>query len=366
MYVPFVDLSKLHAPLQSTILQAVDQLVDSGIIMGGNSLTLFEQSFARYIGTDYCVGCGNGTDALEIILRAYGIQNNDEVIVPANGWMSAAEAVRLVGATPVFVDSHPDTYLMDTEQLESLITPHTRAIIPVHLYGLAADLTTIIELAHSRNIKVIEDCAQAHGAAVGPHKAGSLGDASAFSFYPTKNLGALGDAGAMLTRDATLAATLRSIANHGQIARDRPVRLGRNSRMDALQAAVLSIKLPYLDHWNQQRRKLAHRYQQQLKAISVALPIISDSDRHVYHLYVVRVPHRDKVQQHLADRGITTQIHYPHPVPTLAPFRTLPSAQRSYPVSARQASELLSLPLSPTMSLEAVDYVCDTLKGVIR
>ena len=366
MYIPFVDLSTLHAPIKSTILQTVDQMMDSGVVMGGEVLTHFEEAFARYIGTNYCIACGNGTDALEIILRALNISAPDEVIVPANGWMSAAEAVRLVGATPVFVDSHPDTYHIDASQIETHITDRTRAIIPVHLYGMAVDLTEVNALARTYDLKVIEDCAQAHGAAWGHRKVGSLGDVAAFSFYPTKNLGALGDGGAILTQDATLANTLRSIANHGQTKRDHPRWLGRNSRMDALQAAILSLKLPYLDQWNQQRRRLAERYQQQLADIPLQLPDLSTAGRHVHHLYVIRSAHRKQLQQHLTKHRIVTQIHYPHPVPKLAPFRMLPSAQEPFPVATQQAVQLLSLPLHPAMSTEAVDYVCHTLKTAWR
>lgn len=366
MNIPFVDLAALHAPFQPAILRATEDLLSSGLLMGGEAVTNFETAFARYLGVSHCICCANGTDALEIILRALDIGEEDEVIVSANGWMSAAEAVRLVGATPVFVDSHPLTYTIDPDLVEARITKRTRAIIPIHLYGFAADLSPIVELAHARGIKIIEDCAQAHGAAIGNRKVGSLGDAAAFSFYPTKNLGALGDGGAMLTNDKALADAMRSIANHGQLIRDQPLRLGRNSRMDALQAALLSIKLPHLDQWNRQRKMLAERYRQQLTDTSAILPIIPDDEqRHVHHLYVVRVPGRDIVRQQLAAEGITTQIHYPYPVPTLAPFRSLPSAQDTYPVATRQASELLSLPMHPTMSPESVDYVCHTLKNVL-
>lgn len=365
MRVPFVDLSSLHAPLQPAILQATDHLLKGGVIMGGEAVQTFEAAFAKYIGTKYCISCGNGTDALEIILRALNIKEGDEVIVPANGWMSAAEAARLVGATPVFVDSHPQTYAINPGEISARITERTRAIIPIHLYGLAADLVPIMKLAHLHNIKVVEDCAQAHGAAIGNRKVGSIGDAAAFSFYPTKNLGALGDGGAMLTNDALLADKMRSIANHGQVARDQPVRLGRNSRMDALQASILGIKLPYLDKWNEQRRQRAHQYRQRLVNASVSLPIITNEHQHVHHLFVVRVRERNNIRRYMEEHGISTQVHYPTPVPALAPFRTPLSVQEVFPVSHRQAPALLSLPLHPTISPEAVDYVCDVLKEAI-
>ena len=365
MNVPFVDLKALHAPLQPNILRIIEGLLEGGVLMGGEQVKNFEEDFARYMGTRCCIACANGTDALEIILRALEIKGGDEVIVPANGWMSAAEAVLLVGATPVFVDNDPHTYTINPALIEARITKHTRAIIPIHLYGLAADLAPIIELARPRGIKIIEDAAQAHGAAMGNQKTGSMGDAAAFSFYPTKNLGALGDGGAMLTNDEALADKMRSIANHGQLVRDQPLRLGRNSRMDALQAAVLSMKLPYLDAWNRQRRQLAKHYQQQLADSPAVLPTVPDDQRHVHHLYVVRVAQRDSVQQHLAKKGIVTQVHYPYPVPALNPFRHLPSAQERFPVATRQASELLSLPLHPAMSLDTVDYVCGALKEAL-
>ena len=331
--------------------------------MGGPLLEAFETAFAQYVGTDYCIACANGTDALEIILRALAIGAGDEVVVPANGWMSAAEAVRLVGATPVFVDNDSTTYILNSNEVASHLTDRTRAIIPVHLYGLLTDLSPIIKLAREHGLWVIEDCAQAHGAAIGNRRAGSWGDVAAFSFYPTKNLGALGDGGAMLTNDEALARALRRVANHGQVARDRPVQLGRNSRMDALQAAVLTIKLPYLDGWNRRRRQLAQRYQQQLADLSLVLPVLpEDGPQHVHHLYVVRVRDRNRVQQHLARHGIVTQVHYPTPVPSLAPFRASVATSASFPVATRQAPQLLSLPLYPTMSTEAVDYVSEVLR----
>ena len=287
------------------------------------------------------------------------------MIVPANGWMSAAEAVRLVGATPVFVDSDPDTYAMDVSQVEARWTHHTRAVVIVHLYGRATDPAALVALARARGGLVIEDCAQAHGAVVNRQRAGSLGHVAAFSFYPTKNLGALGDGGAMLTQDAALAATLRQVANHGQVARDQAVRLGRNSRMDALQAAVLSLKLPYLDAWNQRRQQLARHYEERLAGLPLTLPARPDNDQHVHHLYVVRVRHRDAVQRFLANEGVATQIHYPTPVPDLIPFRHLIPPPTGFPVARRQAAELLSLPLHPTLSWSAVDYVCDVLRRAV-
>ncbi len=227
MNIPFVDLSALHAPLQPVILRAMKDVLEGGVLMGGAAVKHFETAFSDYVGVSHCVSCANGTDALEIILRALDIGAEDEVIVPANGWMSAAEAVRLVGATPVFVDNHPLTYVIDLDLVEAKITKRTRAIIPIHLYGFATDLLPIVELARAQGINIIEDCAQAHGAAIGSQKVGSLGDAAAFSFYPTKNLGGMGDSGAMLTNDKILADTMRSIANHGQLVRDKPLRLGR-------------------------------------------------------------------------------------------------------------------------------------------
>lgn len=260
MKIPFVDLRRQHSPLISELLESFQTILTSGVVMGGEALVDFERSFASYIGTSQAVSCANATDALEILLRAWNIGVGDEVIIPANGWMSAAETVCLVGATPVFVDNQTDTYVLNEEIVEEKITERTKAIIPIHLYGDPANIPALMTLAERYGLMVLEDCAQAHGASIDGNKVGSWGHAGIFSFYPTKNLGALGDAGMIVTNDDALARRCRAIAQHGQFERHMHQLLGRNSRMDAIQARILTLKLPYLDQWNRRRRQIANYY----------------------------------------------------------------------------------------------------------
>ena len=363
MQVSFADLSAQHLPLHDRLHQALQNLLENGKFIGGEPVAQFEQDFAAYISTAHGVACGNGTDALEIVLRALDIGLGDEVIVPANGWLSAAEAVCLVGATPVFVDNDADTYNIDTSLIENCLTPRTRAIIPVHLYGLPADMPRIMALAQQHDLRVIEDCAQAPGARIGDRKVGGWGDAAIFSFYPIKNIGAIGDAGMMLTNDPTLAQRLRCLANYGRFEKDAPTMLGRNSRMDPLQAAFLSIKLPYLDQWNQQRQDIAQQYREALADTEVILPGLYTDKTSVYHLLVVQVAQRERVQQYLEQQGIATEVHYPYLVCTLPLFRRQHQPARHFPVATRQASRLLSLPLYPGLTSEAVAYVAYQLKA---
>ena len=362
MQVPFADLSAQHIPLQDRLHQALQNLLEGGRFIGGESVAQFEQDFAAYIGTVHGVACGNGTDALEIVLRALDIGSGDEVIVPANGWLSAAEAVCLVGATPVFVDNDTDTYNIDPRLIENCLTPRTRAIIPVHLYGLPADMPRIMALAQQHDLRVIEDCAQAPGAHIGNRKVGGWGDAAIFSFYPIKNLGAIGDAGMMLTNNPTLAQRMRCLANYGRFEKEAPTMLGRNSRMDPLQAAFLSIKLPYLDQWNQQRQDIAQQYCEALADTGLKLPG-PYAEKSVYHLFVVQVSQREQIQQYLRQQGIATEVHYPYPVCTLAPFQSQPLLSHHFPVAIRQAAHLLSLPLYPNLTPEAVMHVAYHLRA---
>ena len=366
MQVPFADLSAQHLLLQDHLHLALQNLLESGRFIGGEPVAQFEQDFAAYIGTAHGVGCGNGTDALEIVLRALNIGPGDEVIVPANGWLSAAEAVCLVGATPVFVDNDADTYNIDPHRIKTRLTSRTRAIIPVHLYGLPADMPRIMALAQQHDLRVIEDCAQAPGARIGDRKVGGWGDAAIFSFYPIKNLGAVGDAGMMLTNDATLAQRLRCLTNYGRFEKDAPTMLGRNSRMDPLQAAFLSIKLPYLDQWNQQRQTLAQQYWEGLVDTALKLPGLYTGKTSVYHLYVIQVAQREQVQQYLQQQGITTEVHYPYPVCTLPPFQSQYQPAHHFPVATQQAPRLLSLPLYPSLTSEAVAYVAYHLKAYLK
>ncbi len=379
MQVPFVDLRKQYIDIQEDIDQALRLVFEKSVFAYDDTIRYFEKNFARYLNASYCIACGNCTDALEIILRSMNIGPGDEVLVPANGWLSAAETVCLVGGKPVFVDNHPQYYNIDARLeakhgnarlearlIESKITKKTKAIIPIHLYGLPAPMDEIMEIAKRYGLKVIEDCAQAHGATYKGKKVGSLADAAAFSFYPTKNLGAYGDAGAIVTNDKDLAERCRMMANHGQITRDQHILLGRNSRMDTVQAAVLQAKLKYLDGWNEQRRKNAALYATLLKDTPVVLPQIPDGVTSVFHLFVLRVKNRDEVMQKLKEAGIGTAIHYPVPLPLMPVFAHLQCKADDYPVACSQADELLSLPIYPELTEAQIEYVTDTLKKIIQ
>ncbi|MEQ9440565.1 MAG: DegT/DnrJ/EryC1/StrS family aminotransferase [Cyclobacteriaceae bacterium] len=362
MKIPFVDLRRQHDPFKGELQAAFAELLGGGVVMGGEVVRLFEEAFASYLGVKYAISCANATDALEIVLRAWDIRQGDEVIVPANGWMSAAEAVCLVGATPVFVDNQADGYCLDEHLLEAKITERTKAIIPIHLYGDPANMPAIVAVARQYGINVLEDCAQAHGASVQGKKVGSWGQAGIFSFYPTKNLGALGDGGMMVTSDEQLALRCRAIAQHGQFQRHTHQVLGRNSRMDALQARFLMIKLPYLDQWNVRRKQIADHYRQAWSAFSIKLP--DQRPGSVWHLFVVQITQRDRIQALLLKKGITTEIHYLIPVcqqPVFQRYR----APEGYPQAESQASRLLSIPVYPELTDLEVDYIITQVSGMI-
>ncbi len=366
MHVPFVDLKKQYLAHRQEIDQALVNVFEKSIFASDETISDFEKHFTEYLDAPYCIACGNCTDALEIILRALEIQRGDEVIVPANGWLSAAEAVVLVGGTPVFADNHPDFYTIDPNQIITKITSKTKAIIPIHLYGLPADTDAIRDIAHQHNIKIIEDCAQSHGATYKGKKTGTLGDAAAFIFYPTKNLGAYGDAGAIVTHNKQLAEKCGMLANHGQRIRNQHQLLGRNSRMDTLQAAVLNVKLRYLDQWNAQRGKHAAQYMELLKDTPIELPHAPAHMLHAFHLFVVRVKNRGQVIDYLEKKGILTAIHYPVALPDMPVFSHLQTKPEDYPVARSQASELLSLPIYPELTAAAIQYVAATLKACCR
>jgi len=364
MQVPFVDLNKQYAGIQEDIDQSVRIIFEKSSFAYDGIISQFENKFAQFLNAAYCIACGNCTDALEIILRGFDINEGDEVLVPANGWLSAAEAVCLVGGTPVFIDSHPEYYAINAQNIEHAITEKTKAIIPIHLYGLPANMDAIMHIANKYNLKVIEDCAQAHGATYHGKKAGTIGNAAAFSFYPTKNLGAYGDAGAIVTNDPALAEKCRMLANHGQKTRNNHLIIGRNSRMDSLQASILQTKLQYLDNWNEQRVSNAQFYFEQLKDSAVALPSIPENCTHVFHLFVIRVKNREQLMQKLKKAGIGTSIHYPVPLPQMPVFSDL-SHPNDFPVANSQAGELLSLPIYPELTSHQLQYVVENIKSIV-
>jgi dTDP-4-amino-4,6-dideoxygalactose transaminase len=370
--VPFTDLRAMAREVWPEVEQEYVACLLDGAYIGGPAITAFEKEWAAYCGAGHAVGVASGTDALELCLIALGIGAGDEVIVPANTFIATAAAVVRVGATPRFADVSDDTLLMTSHTLAEAITPRTRAVIIVHLYGQMPDMTDLVGAALQAGIAVIEDAAQAHGAEWAGRRAGSFGTAACFSFYPAKNLGAFGDAGAVVTSKPELADQVRSLANHGRSRGQSHYdhdSIGTNSRLDALQAILLSGKLARLDAWTDRRIVLASRYRDLLSGTEftgtgLRLTAVEPPARHVYHLFVVRVSRRDSVRAELARRGIQTGVHYPTPCHRQPPLRRF--AERPLPVAEQSAGELLSLPMFPHMTEGQVDYVCESLRDALR
>ena len=367
MRVPFVDLKAQHAVIREEIRQAMDKVVDACDFILGSELARFETAFAAYLGTAHAIGLGNGLDALRWALFSLRIGNGDEVIIPANTYIATALAVSAVGARPVLVDAEDVSWNLNPELLEQAITPRTRAIILVHLYGQPADLDPILAVASSHGLRVIEDACQSHGARYRGKVTGTFGDIGCFSFYPSKNLGALGDGGAAVTGNSELADTLLQLRNYGQRKKYDHAIIGGNSRLDNLQAAVLSVKLAYLDRWNEMRKGHAALYGRLLSSIpEVAIPRVAPDRDHIFHLYVVHVPDRDRLQAHLAERGIVTQIHYPIPIHLQEAYRDLGYSPGAFPVTERAAHGILSLPMHPELLAEQIEYVADSIRTFYR
>lgn len=365
MHVPFVDLKLQYSNLQPRIDQAIHSVIQETAFISGKYARQFEEEFAEYLGVKHIISCANGTDSLELLLKAMGVGPGDEVIVPANSWISTSECVTTVGAQVVFVDSKPDTYTIDTSLVESKVTSRTKAIIPVHLYGCPADMDEIMAIASRHKLWVIEDCAQAHGAIYKGKTIGTIGHASSFSFYPGKNLGAYGDAGAMATNDDDIATKVRMMANHGRLGKHDHGIEGRNSRLDGLQAAILSTKLPYLNEWTEARIRHAETYSNFLASSGLKLPFTPAHCKHVYHLYVVQVDNREQVQALLKENGIETGIHYPIALPLLQAYSYLNHTTSEFPVAAGQMNKLLSLPMFAELTTAQIEYVCTHLVKAI-
>ena len=365
MSVPLIDLGAQYRTIQQEIDQAVAQVLQQGQFVLGPQVSAFEQEAAAYLGTDYAVGVASGTDALVLALRALGIGPGDEVIVPAYTFFATAEAVLLIGALPVYVDIDADTYCLDVRHVAQRITARTRAIIPVHLYGHPADMTPLLELARAHKLKVIEDNAQAFGAEYNGRKTGGLGDVGCLSFFPSKNLGAYGDAGMLVTNDPDVAERVRMLRTHGWRKKYYPELVGYNSRLDELQAAVLRVKLRHLDTWNYQRRAVARRYAAKLAWLDVGLPAVAPYARHVFHLYMLRLKNRDAVQQSLKEQGIATAIYYPQPLHLTGPCRSPEYPPGSLPVAEQASRETLAIPLYPEMSPQQVQQVVAGLKHAL-
>lgn len=363
MRVPFNDLARQYDSLKNEIDRTLSSTLQQFNFVRGTPVAAFEKAFARAVGTSSCIATGNGTDSLFLILKALGIKAGDEVITPSFSWISSAEVISLSGARPVFSDVDDLYFTLDPEKIESKITAATKAIVAVHLYGQAAAMDDIKAICKKHNLFLVEDCAQAHLTRLGKYPTGTFGDAAAFSFYPTKNLGAYGDAGCVVTNDDALAVKIRRLANHGALQKDDHEMEGINSRMDSLQAAVLATKLPHLERWNHLRRKNAQIYSTELKDIlRLKLPSIRQGSEHSFHLYVIRTPARNDLQRFLAGRDIQTLIHYPCALPNLSAYRYLKKTPRDFPVATALQDEVLSLPVHPELTGEQIQYVCENIR----
>jgi dTDP-4-amino-4,6-dideoxygalactose transaminase len=365
MSIPFLDVGAAYRELQDEIESAVLSSLRSGWYIGGADVTAFEQEFAAYTGTGHCVGVASGLDALHLALRALGVGPGDEVIVPTNTYIATWLAVTQCGAVPVPVEPVERTYNLDPARIEAALTPRTKVILPVHLYGQPADLDPILEIARRHGLKVLEDGAQAHGAQYKGRRIGGHGDAVAWSFYPGKNLGALGDAGAVTTNDPAVADKIRVLGNYGSRVKYVNETQGFNSRLDPLQAAALRVKLQRLDEWNTRRARIAARYDAALAGLDLSLPSVPAWAEPAWHLYVVRHPQRDAFQKALQEAGVATLIHYPIPPHLQAAYRDAGFNPGRFPLAETMASELLSLPIGPQLDEAAVEKVIAAVKSVL-
>jgi dTDP-4-amino-4,6-dideoxygalactose transaminase len=356
-----VDLQTQYESIRPEIDAALARVLAGGSFVGGEECDSFEAEFASYCDARACVGVGNGTDAIYLALRAAGIGHGDEVITVGNTFIATTEAITMTGARPVLVDVRADTHQIDVDVVEAAVGPHTRAIVAVHLFGIPAPIDDLMEIARRRNLLVLEDAAQAHGARLKGRRVGSLGHVACFSFYPSKNLGAYGDAGAVVSDDLELVQRVRSLHNHGRTDKYVHEVEGINSRLDNLQAAVLRVKLRYLDGWNAGRRRVASQYSELLTGLSVAPPVPPLDSEPVWHLFVVRSQARDRLQQALRAKGVATGIHYPIPLHLQPAYRGKGLQHGPLPVTETLAAEILSLPMFPEMTPEMVQYVADCI-----
>jgi dTDP-4-amino-4,6-dideoxygalactose transaminase len=366
MKVPFLDLKAHHAPFLEKFEQAIHKVIESNAFAGGPFVEKFEEEYAAYCNSRFAIGVGNGTDALWLTLLALGIGAGDEVITVPNTFMATAEAITYCKAQPVFVDVDENTFTMNPAELKRALTPRTKAIIPVHLFGQPADMDSILEFARAHGLFVIEDAAQAHGAEYKGRRAGTMGDAGCFSFYPGKNLGAFGEAGAVITNDPELQQKLRVFRDHGQTQKYYHTFIGWNCRMDGIQAAVLSIKLRNLEAGNLLRRGHAIQYNDAFAGLEdVLAPVEADYARHVYHVYAIRVRDRDEIRRRLEEQGVGSAVHYPVPIHLQEAYSALGYATGSFPVAEKLCNEFLSLPMFPELTLEQVKYVARAVRNSI-
>lgn len=364
MKVPFVSFEPMHTEIRAELDNAYKRVMDSNYFIQGSECHAFEEEFAKYCGVKYCVGVGNGLDALYLVLRALDIQAGDEVIVPSNTYIATALAVSYTGAKPVFVEPNLDSYNINPEMIEEKITINTKAIIAVHLQGRMADMDPILEIAKKHNLFVLEDAAQAHGATYKGHKAGSMGDAAGFSFYPGKNLGALGDGGCIVTNRKDIADKVRALGNYGSDYKYHHIYKGTNSRLDEMQSAFLRVKLPYLDKWNVYRRKIAKRYLEEIRNPLITLPVKSTEEfEHIYHVFVIRCEQRDRLEAYLAEKGIGTVKHYPIPMHLQEAYKDLGIGKGELPIAENISSTVLSIPMYYGMTEDEIQYVINALNS---
>lgn len=361
MEVPFVDLRPAHANIHDELTAAFEDTLEQSWFIGGKNDQAFENEFSEYVGQGYTVGCGNGLDALMLILKALGIGEGDEVILPANTFIATALAASYAGAKPVLIDPILETANIDPPKIEQAITPRTKAIMAVHLYGQPAQMKEIMEIAERHHLYVIEDAAQAHGAAYYGQKVGTFGDGAGFSFYPGKNLGALGDAGAAVVKDPEIARTVRTIGNYGSEVKYKHDLQGNNSRLDEMQAAFLRIKLKHLDEWNEERRRIAQRYMEGITNPKIRLPKVIDGACPVWHIFAIRTDERDRLKNYLEEKGIGTNIHYPIPIHLQKAYADLGYHKGDFPAAEEIANTELSLPMYYGMTEDQIQYVIDQL-----
>ncbi len=363
MNIPFVDLKKQYQLIKSEIDLAIQSVIKETAFIKGKYVRNFEKEFAKANGVKHCISCGNGTDAIYITLKALGVELGDEVITVANTWIATAETISQTGAKPIFVDIDPDYYTIDVNKIEEKITNKTKAIIPVHLFGQPAQMDSIIDICNRHNLFLIEDCAQAHFAEWNGKKVGTFGVAGTFSFFPGKNLGAYGDAGGIITNDEELAEKMRMFCNHGALIKHQHKIEGINSRMDGIQAAILSAKLPHILKWSEDRLNAAISYNNKLEEISdIISPKIHLNVKHVFHLYVVRVSNRYELRDFLKENGVSTGIHYPTPLPFLDAYDYLNHTPKDFPVVFGYKDQILSLPIFPEITIDQIEYVVSKIK----
>ncbi len=363
MKIPFMSFLPMEKELNNEIKEAFERVFKSSRYIGGEEDSNFEKEFASFCGTKHCIGTGNGLDALMIILKALGIGKGDEVIVPSNTFIATSLAVTYVGAKPIFVEPDISTYNINTSLIEKAITNKTKAIMPVHLYGQPCEMDTILHIAQEYGLKIIEDCAQAHGATYKGKKVGTFGDAAGFSFYPGKNLGALGDAGAVVTNDLSIANKVRAIGNYGSDYKYHHIYKGNNSRLDEFQAAFLSAKLPHLSRMNEDRRRIAYMYSNGIKNKKIILPKIQNNCNPVWHIYAIRCNTRDDLEKYLREQGIDTNKHYPIPIHLQECYKDLNISIGELPIAEKISRTELSLPLYYGMTNDEVQYVIDTINA---